>query len=1198
MGAAFLLGMLVLLGASAPVMAVPAIPPAASATVAASPAQVKPLPTPQFRRYSVADGLPSTNVYAVAQDREGAVWFGTKGGLARFDGVDFKVFRHAENDPGSLYNNGIATLLIDRQGRLWAAGLNAGLNRYIPATDRFLHWGHDPADPTSLASDRVWTVAQTVDGSLWIGSEGGLDRMRPDGHGFEHVINPLLGAQPSDFGTVAALYTDPQQRLWIGCDHGVFVREADGQIRRVLSDDPKQTMDAWRIDGDGDEVRIAVTDGLMIVGKDGLAHRFAASVIPATNVMGSVRDHEGRLWVGTQKGLFLQAQADGPVMAVTDQPALYGNLPGSWVWQLLVDREGGLWAAMYDGGVAYLAPGWSRFSRFTHIPDDPSSLRDSIATTMARGRDGRHVWVGERDGRVDRLDPQNDQVEHVLSGLHGDVVGMTEDARQRMWVATQGSLYRVTGGKAERVGPKAALMRRPLEVEPGPDDQMYARTYGQGVFRIDPETMAVTRVPMDGPSDKVLWGSQMTLKNGVFWYASDGGMLRLNAAHDRFELVPGVAVGQSVDAFDFGKDGLWMANADGLAFYRYHGNGLVLDRRIDAAHGWPSLNVTDLHLDAVGRVWIFGHDGLWYFNPDTGRFRSFGLQDGLTNGEFFRGYAYMPSGYIYAATLGGVAAFDPDRVSQSPGESPLSITQVSVRRHGVTQALPIGPGPLEIGWRDSQLTIEARLFSYVDPSANHYRFRLHGFDSGWVDTGSRGERDFTGLGAGDYSLDVMAAGARGVWTHRPAPLRIRVQAPPWLRWWAWLVYVLLLAWLAWLFLLAWRRRLAQRHQIQLAEQRRSLAEQASAAKTQFLATLSHEIRTPMTGVMGMAELLQSTPLNPQQHDYTEAMQRSGSMLLKLLNDALDLARIEAGKLELEPAPFDPRQLVQDVAQLERGLAQARHVRFELEVAGDLPPLVVGDAVRIKQVLLNLANNALKFTERGSVTLQAQRVGDDLQFSISDTGPGISEASQARLFQRFEQEDGPQRRAGSGLGLAICRELVGMMGGSIELQSQLGHGSTFHVRLPLHVPAPLPSLPTPVHAGDGRCHHLLLVEDDAIVAAVIGGLLQQQGHDVVHVINGLAALAELEQGQFDAILLDLDLPGVDGFQVARLIRQRESADRRVPIVAVTARSGGEDEAHARAAGMDGFLRKPLTGEQLADALAQVVVAGVPADAGCA
>ncbi|TPG03846.1 response regulator, partial [Rhodanobacter glycinis] len=378
----------------------------------------------------------------------------------------------------------------------------------------------------------------------------------------------------------------------------------------------------------------------------------------------------------------------------------------------------------------------------------------------------------------------------------------------------------------------------------------------------------------------------------------------------------------------------------------------------------------------------------------------------------------------------------------------------------------------------------------------------------------------------------------------------------------------------------------QRHHMQLVEQQRQMAEAASAAKTQFLATLSHEIRTPMTGVMGMAELLLSTPLSPLQHDYTQAMQRSGSMLLKLLNDALDLARIEAGKLELEPAPFDPRQLLEDVAQLEQGLAHTKGIRFVLEVADDLPARLVGDALRIKQVLLNLANNALKFTEHGHVTLRARRTADGLLFSVSDTGPGIPEASQARLFQRFEQEDGPQRRAGSGLGLAICRELVDMMDGSIELESRLAHGSTFRVRLPLTEPSAT-APPASTVTATGQIHRLLLVEDDTIVAAVIRGLLERECHAVVHVTNGLAALAELAHANFDAVLLDLDLPGVDGFQIARLIRQREHAGQHLPIVAVTARSGGEDEMRARAAGMDGFLRKPLSGEQLSNALAQVV-----------
>ena len=1151
------------------------------------------LPTPQFRRYATADGLPSSSVYAVAQDRDGAMWFGTKGGIARYDGVDFKVFRHAANDPGSLRDNGIASLLFDHDGRLWAAGLEAGLNRYNADTGSFTHWGNDPRDPSSLSSDKVWTMALGADGSLWVGTVRGLDRMLPGGRGFEHVANELLGGDPAAFGLVAAIYVDDRGQVWIGSSRGLFRRDAAGRMHRVTRLGTPAPIDAWHIDGSGDDIRVATTKGLLQVGKDDIARPLAVAGAPQGNVFASARDAAGRLWVGTQRGLFLQARPDGPMLAVTDQPVLHGDLPGTWIWSMLGDREGGLWVTLLDGGVAYLAPGWNNTSRFTHIPDDPSSLRDSIVTAMARGHDGR-IWVGERAGRVDKLDPYSGKVEHVLSGLGGDVLGMTQDARERLWIAVRGALYRYTIGKPpERVDPQSRWLKNPLEVESGPDGRMYARTFGEGLFRVDQETLAVSRVPMEQANQRVLWGSQLTLHDGVFWYASDGGMLRLDMAKDRFEAIPGVLNDRAVNAFDFTGDGIWMVRPEGLEHYHYEGDGLALDRTVDSAHGWPSINVVDVRVDALQRVWLLGHDGLWRFDPQRGRFRSFGLQDGLANGEFSRGFAAMPDGNVYAPTLGGVVGFNPDRIGDRTIVSPLAITRVSVRRHGKLEPLTPGQGGIRLGWRDRGFNVSARLFSYVDPAANHYRFRLRGFDTAWVDAGNHGEREFAGLAAGDYTLEVQAAGANGQWAHLAAPLLIHVQAPPWMRWWAWLGYVLLVFVAAWLGLWIWRRRLARRHHMEMVEQQRQMAEAASAAKTQFLATLSHEIRTPMTGVMGMAELLLSTPLDPQQHDYTQAMQRSGGMLLKLLNDALDLARIEAGRLELEPAPFDPRQLLDDVAQLEQGLAHAKGIRFVLEVADDLPPHLLGDALRIKQVLLNLANNALKFTEHGKVTLSARRTGDGLLFSVSDTGPGIPEASQARLFQRFEQAEGPQRRAGSGLGLAICRELVEMMGGSIELESRLAHGSTFRVRLPLAEPAP--PMPAVEWVVD-RPWRLLLVEDDTIVATVVCGLLEREGHAVTHVVNGLAALAELAHASFDAVLLDLDLPGVDGFQIARLIRQREHAGRRLPIVAVTARSGNGDEARARAAGMDGFLRKPVSGEQLAGTLARVVrdaAAGVPA-----
>jgi signal transduction histidine kinase/ligand-binding sensor domain-containing protein/CheY-like chemotaxis protein len=1187
-----MLGLAVLLGAAVPSTAAPVAPVTAlPAPKAAHSPEVSPLPTPQFRRYGTQDGLPSSVVYAVAQDHDGAIWFGTKGGIARFDGLHLKVFRHIENDPDSLYQNEISTLFVGQRGKIWAGGLGPGLNRYDPDTGKFTHWGHDPDNQQSLASDHVWAMAQTPDGSLWVGTGAGLDRMQPDGRGFEHVPNPLIGLYPGDFGAIGALYVDPKGRLWVGSDRGVFRRDLDGSFVRIKPEDPSQSMDAWRIDGNGDEVRIATVQGLLLVGADDVARLFGAPTIPhQTNVMTSTRDAAGHLWIGTQRGMYLQMNPKAPIIPLVDQPLLPGNLPGTWIWQTLEDREGGLWVTTFDGGVAYLAPGWNRFSRYTHIPDDPDSLRDSVATSMARGRDGRHVWVGEREGRIDRLDPVTGKVEHVLDGLSERVLGLTEDFHQHLWVIPQGSLYRYDYARKrlDQVDPEHRVLDRPLEVEPGPDGLMYARTFGHGIFRIDPETLAVTPVAMDRPNEKVMWGSQMTLYKGTFWYASDGGLMWFDRARDRFVMVPGAPLGKAVDAFDFDRQGIWMATEDGLLHYHLDAQRLVLDRTVDAEHGWPSLRAVDLDVDCLGRIWIFSIEGLWRYDPAHGSFYHAGLQNGLANGEFDRGYALLPNGYLYAATNGGVVGFDPDRADPPPVRSSLSVTQVSVQRKGVMRDLPLSPQPIRVSWRDSQLHIQARLFSYINPANNQYRFRLNGFDTDWVDRDNHGEREFAGLSSGNYTLDIMARSSEGAWEQLAEPLRITVEAPPWLRWWAWLLYVGVSALLGFLLLLAWRRRLAHRRRIQFAEQRHQIAEQASAAKSRFLATLSHEIRTPMTGMMGMAELLLATPLNETQREYAESMQRSSNLLLKLLNDALDLARIEAGKLVLDPAPFELRPLLQDVVRLQKGAAQAKGLVLELHVGEDVPALLVGDGLRIRQVLFNLVNNAVKFTERGGIRIDVGWADGAMSLDVSDTGPGISATSRVRLFRRFEQDEGPQRSIGSGLGLAICNELVGLMGGRMTLESTLGKGSTFQVHLPLQV-AQETAAEEAERASRQRPLSVLLVEGDALAANAMRELLEQQGQRVRLANHGLNALAELALEPCDVMLLALDLPGIDGWQVAQLIRHGEVAGEHVPIVAMSVRGDEEEKARGRAVGIDAFVRQPFLGAQLIAAMQEAMAA---------
>jgi CheY-like chemotaxis protein len=338
-------------------------------------------------------------------------------------------------------------------------------------------------------------------------------------------------------------------------------------------------------------------------------------------------------------------------------------------------------------------------------------------------------------------------------------------------------------------------------------------------------------------------------------------------------------------------------------------------------------------------------------------------------------------------------------------------------------------------------------------------------------------------------------------------------------------------------------------------------------------------------------LLLATQLDERQRSYTHAIQNAGSHLLRLVNDALDIARIEAGKLELQQQDFNLRALVDEVVGLTAPIAEKRGLSFADEIAATVPTMLQGDPLRVRQILLNLLGNAIKFTEQGGVTLRvAPLTPQGIRFEVGDSGPGINEEQRTRLFQRFEQAEGARtaaRYGGSGLGLAICQELAVAMGGRISVESKPGTGTRFTVELPL-LPAasasasarnPVADSPQPAQALN-----ILLVEDDATVAEVIVGLLHVRGHSVTHAAHGLAALSMVGTQAFDIALLDLDLPGLGGLALARQLRS-QSFD--APLVAVTARADAEAEPLAKAAGFNGFLRKPLTGELLATAMQRAI-----------
>ncbi len=375
---------------------------------------------------------------------------------------------------------------------------------------------------------------------------------------------------------------------------------------------------------------------------------------------------------------------------------------------------------------------------------------------------------------------------------------------------------------------------------------------------------------------------------------------------------------------------------------------------------------------------------------------------------------------------------------------------------------------------------------------------------------------------------------------------------------------------------------------EVAERARRSAEQASEAKSDFLAAMSHEIRTPLNCIIGFTDLmLDAGDLPEQARRQADLIRSSGAALLTVVNDVLDFSKVEAGAVELEAIPFSPTGLARHCAAILRGYAGTKALDIAVEVGERIPACLLGDEARLRQVLLNLLNNAVKFTPRGRVTLrlsylEAAGAGETIRFEVADSGIGISEAKQHRLFERFSQVDSSvaRRFGGSGLGLAICKKMVELMGGTIGVSSREGEGSTFWfvVTLPrAEAPAP-PALP-PAIAGVARAGRILLVEDIDINQRLAVALLEGAGHAVEVVGDGALAVAAVADTAYDLVLMDVQMPGMDGVTATRAIRASAGPGSRVPIVAMTANVFPDQIKAFRDAGMDGHIGKPLNRAQL-------------------
>lgn len=1179
-----------------------------------------------FQQYTDEDGLSNGFVISLYEDEKGFIWLGTASGLNRFDGYQFKTWLPEENNPNSLSHPTIWALYGAKDQSIWI-GTEKGLNRFDPKTETFTQYVHDSKDTASLSNDLIRTICEDKQGNLWVGTDNGLCIKKKGSSRFSRYF---YASEKTKERGIRCIVPDEEGNMWFGFEDTLYCFDYSGKYLQkltapvsFLSPDRQDNFIKVLYKDEGQNFWVSTNlNGIYFFDKK--KNQFTAhyknnplntNSLSHNQISSFLKDDQGKLWVGAYGGglniLDINLQK---THRFTPDPFTPSHNNFEVVRSMLKDRSGNIWLGTLYGGVKVVLKNRKPFSCFTPVPGKPGSLPNTQFANLAERSDGS-IWVPVGGRKLALYDPKRGLFNPFPQELNEEgqnPASLIEDPNGDIWVLTYSSLL-----KMEKKTQKWVSLNTSGQLENAWfltqfKDSKSVHWIGsmKGLFQYDPKANRLIRVSLETSKPGYKHGDNEYIEcffendKGDLLVATHGGLNIRFAGIARFQFFP--FKDQAISVLQDRQGTIWVGTIAGLAYLNPKTSRVEYHPKANNLIGKLAISLLE---DGQGRLWIGSRDGLICFDPSKGTSRLFNPSDGVINRQFLNAHLKSKDGAFYFTGTKGLVTFYPDSIKENKYIPPVVLTNfqilnIDVPIRGAHQDTMKWRSPLttNIAYAEKiilkhyqkDIAFEFAALDFTAPMNNRYRYQMEGFDESAIETdASRRYARYTNLTPGNYVFRVQGSNNDGVWNETGASLQITILPPWWWNLWSKTLYIILIGGVLYG---TYRFQLTRQSEQAEATRLRGL----DALKTRLIANISHEFRTPLANMIGTANLLERDP-GKWAKEGPRRIRRNGKDLLRLVEQMLGLSKLEAGAVRLNLQQGDVIAYLKYLMESVHSLAEARNIELQFESAiGQFD--MDYDPEKWQVVVTNLLSNALKFTpEGGKVFLEVlPEVNNQFRFQVRDTGPGIAPEHLPHIFDPFYQADPSAEGGGSGIGLAYTRELVRLLGGTIQAVSPPGQGAQFTVCLPVTRNAALVApelireqesyeasslvLPAPETADDDA-PLLLLVEDNPDVRSYLQHTLSPM-YRIALAGDGQEGLEIALEKVPDLILSDVMMPRMDGFALCHALK----TDRRtshIPVVLLTARADAESRIAGLKRGADAYLPKPAGESELYAQLASLL-----------